>query len=214
VYTKAPPAVVGANNWSGLYFGGQVGFARLNSSLTFDNGFGTVETFGYNPHSAIGGGHIGVQGQWSNWVLGIEGTYNWTKLDQIDKSLLLNGRTRELKIDGIATVVGTIGYAWDHWKLYAKGGWAIGRIDTQTNSHTAPLISIGDATAWQSGFTVGGGLDWMFAPNFVLGVDFNYYNFGFDRTVPVPPYKTSFSDTNAHVYAATVRASYLLNWGR
>jgi len=48
----------------------------LISDYTLNNGAGTIESFNFNPDSVIGGGNVGIQGQWANWVLGIEGTFN------------------------------------------------------------------------------------------------------------------------------------------
>jgi outer membrane immunogenic protein len=63
--------------------------------------------------------------------------------------------------------------------------------------------------AWQSGWTVGGGVDYLLAPNWIAGVDFSYYNFSFDRSAVASSGGTAFwSNSNADVYAVTGRISY------
>jgi outer membrane immunogenic protein len=205
-----PPAPVVVYNWSGVYAGGQGGAAWSNSSYTHFNG--TInENFTFNPGSAIGGPHVGIQGQWNNWVLGLEGTFNWADLNQADPSVLLPNRIRSLRTDEIGTIVGKAGYAWDRWLLYAKGGWADARIRTFAIHTTNGVFS--QATDWQGGWTVGGGLDYMMTPNWIAGIDFNYYKFKFDRflidSAGVP---VSYFNTNSDIYALTFRLSYLFNW--
>ena len=55
----------------------------------------------------------------------------------------------------------------------------------------------------------------MFAQNWIVGVDFNYYNFDFDRSVVLTSGVTSnFNSTNSNIYVVTARLSYLFNLGR
>jgi outer membrane immunogenic protein len=211
LYKAPPPPVQPTPTWAGIYAGGQVGGAWSNSTYTLNNGAGLIENFNFDPASVIGGAHLGVQGQWTNWVLGIEGTFNWTDLSQTDQSVLSPPRMRSLRTDDIATVVGKAGFVWDRWLVVAKGGWADARINTFAIN---PLTGIfGNATQWQGGWTVGGGLDYMLAPNWIAGVDFNYYNFKFDRSATNSDSTIgTWSNTNSNIYAVTARLSYFFNW--
>jgi outer membrane immunogenic protein len=210
-YTKAPMIVDPGYNWSGFYIGGQVGGA------TSRGGYTTVETIGseaftYNPSSAIGGGHLGLQGQWGSWVLGIEGTYSATKLNQTDPSILFAPRTRSLSAQDIATVVGKVGYAAGPWMFYAKGGFADSKIDTFGINPASGVFA--DVNQWRSGYTVGGGIDYMFARNWIAGVDFNYYDFRFTRpTLASSGTAITFASGKDQIYAGMFRLSYLFNWG-
>ena len=209
VYTKAPPPIV--YNWTGCYVGGHVGGAWSSDHFTLDNGAGIVESFSYDPSSWIGGGQLGCQLQSNNLVIGVEGTWSGLNLDQTDVSVLSPPRRRTFKLDEIATVTGRLGYAWDQWMIYGKAGWADARIDTFAIN---PLTSVNiDLNSWQSGFTVGGGIEWMPWQNLVLGAEFNYYNFTFDRSgIASDGTISHFFNTNANVYSAVVRASWLFNW--
>jgi outer membrane immunogenic protein len=207
---KAPPPAI---SWAGIYVGGQVGYAWSNSSYTYNNGAGLIEGFSFNPSSAIGGGHIGIQGQWATWVLGLEGDFNWTDLNQTDISVLAPPRMRSINTRDISTVVGKVGYAWDHWLLYVKGGWADARINTFVINPATGILA--NPTAWQGGATVGGGLDYMMAPNWIAGVDFNYYTFKFDRTaVATDATISTWTGTRSDVYAVMGRLSYLFNFSK
>lgn len=211
-YTKAP-AFVEANNWSGIYIGGQVGYDWAVNKYTYNNGAGIVEDFNESqvksPGSAAGGGHAGIQGQFGNWVLGLEGNYNWTSLKQDDVSVAIQGAPRSLKIDGIAAVVGKVGYSFDRWMIYAKGGWA--DADINTTATTAGVS--GAVKKWQSGYTIGTGIDYKITQNWVAGLEFDYYNFAYNRSVLNTNGTTSaWTNTNANIFALMFSLSYLFNW--
>jgi outer membrane immunogenic protein len=208
------PAVAPAPyfTWTGCYLGAHAGYSWSKDSYTLDNGGGLVESFSYNPSSFMGGGQVGCQYQWNSFVLGAEGTWSGLNLSQTDTSVLSPPRQRTFKLDEIATGTARLGFAWDRTLFYVKGGYAGARIDTFAVN---PLTGVSvDLNNWQSGYTVGGGLEYMPIPNVVLGVEFNYYNFGFDRTGVATDGTTSrFFNTNAEVYSVLGRASYLFNWG-
>ena len=213
VIYKAAPMVVSAP-WAGIYLGGQVGHAWSNGGYTVVQALGS-ESFSFNPNSFIGGGHLGIQDQWGNLVLGVEGTYSELSLDQTQLATLpgVVGSERHLKTDGIATVVGKVGYAWDQWLLYGKGGWADLNISTHTFTPATGVTS--DTSGWVGGYTLGVGIDYMVMRNVILGADFNYYRALTDRTTTFSNgAAATFSGINENIYAVTVRASYLFGLPR
>jgi outer membrane immunogenic protein len=212
---KASPAMVAAHNWTGFYLGGHVGGTWMDASETFTNQFGFADPLDFRASSFIGGGHVGLQGQWGNVVLGIEGSFSATGLDDTVPSINPGGpRTRTVKVEDIATVVGKIGYAADAWMIYVKGGWADLRVNT--GSLNTANNDTSNVTRWHNGWTVGGGFDYMFGQNWIAGVDFNYYTATFDRGVVFSDdgLPGTVTDSRARVYAVTGRLSYLFNWGK
>jgi outer membrane immunogenic protein len=206
------PAVYSVDHfteWTGCYLGGSFGGARSNANYNFDNGSGIVEPFSFDAGSFIGGGQLGCQFEFApKWVLGAEGTFSSVHLQQTDTSAIFgSGFTRALSIDEIASVTARLGYAWDNWMLYTKGGGAGARV----NTHAAATL-LADETDWENGWTVGGGLEYVAWHNIVLGVEFNYYRFNFDRTVSVGGVATQFTDGHADIYSGLFRASYLFNF--
>lgn len=195
--------------WTGCYIGGNVGGAWANADYTFNNGGGTIEPFSFNSRSFIGGGQVGCQFQFTPYlVLGAEGTFSATHLNQTDTSAILgNSFTRALSIDDIATLTARLGYTQDLWMIYAKGGWAGLRVNTQSASTV-----VGDATDWESGWTVGGGIEYMVWKNVVVGAEFNYYRVDFDRTMGVNGITTQFTNAHANTYSVLFRANYLFNF--
>ena len=71
------------------------------------------------------------------------------------------------------------GVAVDAALFYAKGGyaWANNKL-----SVTAPGVTASDSHI-HSGYTIGGGLEYMFAPNWSAKAEYQYYNFGDSRFV-------------------------------
>jgi outer membrane immunogenic protein len=74
--------------WTGLYVGGQVGYAWGAGAVDvsgFDPATVTVirGPLGSNPGGVIGGAHAGYQYQFNQLVLGIEGSVDGTSLLRI-----------------------------------------------------------------------------------------------------------------------------------
>ena len=214
-YTKAPPlGPVAVDSWSGFYLGGQAGGAWLRAGESFINDAGALDPLRFDDASSfIGGGHAGLQGQWGSWVLGVEGTYNWTRLRETVPSINPGApRVRSLAIDDMASVVGKVGYTGGQWLVYVKGGWADLNIHPTSLNPATGVTSTGGG--WKSGWTVGGGVDYQFSKNWIAGIDANYYTADFNGT-------QSFSsgipgqvvNSKAEIYAVTGRLSYLFNWG-
>ena len=215
-YTKAPPVMVEPGyNWSGFYLGGQAGGAWLRANEGFINDAGNLDPLTFDSaNSFIGGGHAGLQGQWGTWVLGVEGTYNWTDLHETVPSINPGfPRVRSLNIDNTASVVGKVGYTGGPWLLYVKGGWADLRINATSLLPTTGLSS-SSGNNWHSGWTVGGGLDYQFSRNWIGGIDGNYYraNFNGVQTFSNGQFG-SVVNSKAEVYSVTARLSYLFSWG-
>jgi outer membrane immunogenic protein len=212
------PMAVPISSWDGVYIGGHVGGAWSRDSYNFDNGAGTNENFSFNPSSFVGGAQVGIQSQSGHRVIGLEGTWSATSLNQTQSSVILaniNGPAqRSLKIDQIATVTGKLGYAWSDMLLYGKIGYAGARMKTSSDN----LIGItSNASGWGNGATVGVGIDYKLYNNIILGAELDYYYVNFKNigagTNP-PGFNVSYNNGQASIFAAMARVSYLFNWGR
>src|SRR4249920_2102777 len=171
-YAKAPaytaPALV--YNWTGFYIGGHVGgaFAGDNSLQSSDARF-------------LGGVQAGFDYQFApNWVLGAEAQYSWLNSGNNNNVIfpagtVVNGRVA----DQIGSVTGRFGYTWGPALLYAKGGyaWRDGNNLSVTNAAGAQLAFFTNGNH-RDGYTVGAGLEYMFAPSWSAKVEYQYYNFG------------------------------------
>ena len=168
VYTKAPPMMAPAQPvlyaWTGLYIGGHLGGAFRSNNSGFNNGFGN------NDARFLGGGQVGADYQFSgNWVLGVEGNYSYLNNDN-NSVLAFPGGSFNRNLRGLASATGRLGYTWGPGLLYFKGGYA--HADTRNNGFGA--FSFNNR---RDGYTLGGGLEYMFAQNWSAKLEYQYYRF-------------------------------------
>ena len=221
VYKAAPPAPppITIYNWSGLYIGGQAGGAFSDSSWTGD---ATIPgLFSSNDHGKdnwVAGGQIGFRQQWGNWVLGVEGMWSATDLNTNNASAALAniglpGQFRGTSIDQIYSVTGQIGYAWDRWLAYAKGGWAGANVELSSfDSFTGATSAVsGNASGW----TAGAGLEYAFAPNWSFGVEYNYYDLSMGDKFAIQSNgaPTTYANYDTQIHTVMGRLNYTFNWG-
>src|SRR6202021_1765823 len=139
-YTKAPPIVQAAYDWSGFYIGINGGGATSRIDWNAD-GFGDE-----GRHDASGGtvgGQIGYRWQvMSSWVFGLEAQGNWADFKGSNASLQFPGQTNQTRIDGFGLFIGQIAYAWDRTLFYAKGGAAVPDNSNHAISTLPPLVGI------------------------------------------------------------------------
>jgi outer membrane immunogenic protein len=172
---KAPaPVVSPATNWSGFYIGVMGGYGVSDEISVSVPGIVGV-TFGSSDLSGgFVGGTIGYnwQAPGSQFVFGIEVDGAWSDIKHSENLGL--GITFEDRIEALGSVTGRLGMAFNTLLLYAKGGFAWGINDM---SLTNGLITISESQT-HTGWTVGGGLEWMFAPNWTLKGEYMYVDLG------------------------------------
>jgi outer membrane immunogenic protein len=202
-YTKAPaytaPAVI--YNWTGFYIGGHVGGAFAgNNSLEGSGG------------RFLGGVQGGFDYQFaSNWVIGAEAQYSW--LANNNSGVLFPGGTLiTANNNQLGSVTGRLGYTWGPALLYAKGGYAwrdSNNIGVSVAGSPAAFTTDGGR---KDGYTVGAGLEYMFAPNWSAKAEYQYYNFGNTTFTggPVEIVGARFRD-DEHTVKAGI--NYRFGWG-
>ncbi len=212
---KAPAVVARPFSWTGCYIGGHLGgdwgtANFIDPSTFFGGGLGefapTGSGAGFGQGAGfVGGGQIGCDYQFAtNWVAGIAGDFSWTNLDGstsnpyafLGGDPLFGGKngvpaTLRDQTDWLASVTGRVGYTWDRWMLYGKGGVAW----EHSRDSIGPLTLFGNAAAFcfastpglscnasgtdtDTGWTVGVGLAWAFADNWSAGIEYDHYGFG------------------------------------
>jgi outer membrane immunogenic protein len=223
-YTKAPVYVPPVYNWTGFYIGGHVGggWASLGSTEiapgTVSFPIGTA--FAKNSMSGfLGGAQGGFNWQTSNLVLGVEGEYSWADVSGTATTVsAVNGFTSTVtaKTKDYALATGRIGYAADNWLFFAKGG---GAWDQGSTSGTGVLASgaLFDTTttsANRSGWVVGVGVEWGFAPNWSAKLEYNHIDFG-STNVAVLSSTGSITNVSSSERVEVVKGgvNYHFNWG-
>ena len=181
-YTKAPPMVQAAYDWSGFYIGINGGGGTSHNS--WDNSVFGPE----GSHDATGGtvgGQIGYRWQQGPIVFGIEAQGNWADFSGDNVSSVFAPDSNRTKIDAFGLFTGQIGYAWNNALLYVKGGAAVtdNKYEVISGLGLGTLASTTD-TRW--GGTVGVGFEYGFAPNWSFGVEYDHLFMGHqDVTFPV-----------------------------
>jgi outer membrane immunogenic protein len=175
---KAPRAApVPLYNWTGCYIGGNVGggWSRMDTTRLFiDPAIPAYLDYGReNDSGFIGGGQVGCDFQTTNWVFGIQGEFDFGNVKGQHNILNLPGFTESNKLDQIYTVAGRIGYLWTPQVLtYAKAGVAYFQNKNQLSfPGGAPFES---SKFTDPGILAGGGIEWMFAPNWSVFAEGNY----------------------------------------
>jgi outer membrane immunogenic protein len=187
VYTKAP-MMAPVFSWTGFYIGGNLGGAWTNSTIN-DSLFGLNFSNGNNA-VFVGGGQVGFNYQVGNVVLGVEGDFDWAANNNNSVTGVVGplGHTFSASANDrwMATVAGRLGYAFDHWLIYAKGGggWVGANSFTVTDVTTGASVNAGSSNTI-SGWLVGGGLEWAFANNWSIRAEYDYFGLS-GRSLTVP----------------------------
>lgn len=168
----APPPAIILYYWSGVYIGGFAGGLWAHKEWTFLAGTSTS----HNANGFFGGGQIGANWQFANnWVIGGQFDWGWTNAD--GSSTCPNpAYTCATDVKNLGSLTGRLGYAANNWLFYVKGGGAWVKDDYEA---TGPDLYTGTRTPW--GWTVGGGVEWGFAPNWSAFAEYDYYGFGTKR---------------------------------
>jgi outer membrane immunogenic protein len=204
-YTKAPPAVAAAlYNWTGPYVGFNAG-AVLNDTRDdiyptgcfLTGACGGVATSNplrsdsvrLNQVGFTGGVQGGYNWQRDRWVFGVEGDINYNGINDgsfINRPLAapLAGNivhTETDKLQWFGTLRGRAGVtATPNLLLYATGGLAFGQIKSAsvTTFTLGGDTYIGSLDDTRVGWTVGGGGEWMVAPNWSIKGEYLYVDLG------------------------------------
>lgn len=150
----------------------------------------TGGTTGINSSGFIFGGQVGCDYQFaSNWVIGVQGSFAGTTIEgnghdpaieAVAEATNLGSGAINIKTRWIGDITGRLGYAGlvPQTLLYVKGGvaWKNERLNI-TPLDTEDQIG-GEFSHTFTGWTVGGGFEWAFAPNWTVFAEYNHYDFG------------------------------------
>ena len=217
-YTKAPPPPPPVYDWSGFYIGANGGWGSQR------NCFNAVDITGVflgaeGCHDATGGvvgGQIGYRWQVTQWVFGVEAQGDWADLRGQNISLLFPAFINRSRMDAFGLFTGQVGYAWNNVLVYVKGGAAVtdNRRDILFAATNAIVGTTNTNTQW--GGTVGVGVEYGFAPNWSVAVEYDHI-FSNNRTTTffVPATNTFFAADRIRgdVDLVTARVDYHFNWG-
>jgi outer membrane immunogenic protein len=207
-YTKAPAYAAPIYNWTGFYIGGHIGGAFAGN-----NNFAGIANNG-NDGRFLGGVQGGADYQFApNWVLGVEGQYSW--LGNNNNAVAFTGAGAGFIYNNnqraIGSATGRIGYTWGPALLYVKGGYAWADTNDSLVFAGAPVAFALDHSH-KDGWTVGGGLEYMFAPSWSAKIEYQYYNFGNSAFVTPAPL-VAFGSFHNDEHTVKAGINYRINWG-
>jgi outer membrane immunogenic protein len=192
--TKAPVPVAAPFTWNGCYVGAHAGYGWGEKGFS-DPGLGAgfaiaplgataeVDTQGW-----LAGGQLGCNMQGGSWVLGIEADYAWANIDGLALDPFFANKNGDPQIlgaetRGLGSVTGRVGYAFDRFLVYGKGGaaWANDRYDAGLFFLGFAGITNFTATETRLGWTVGAGVEYAFWDRWSVKLEYNHYEFGDQR---------------------------------
>jgi outer membrane immunogenic protein len=216
-YTKAPPMIATLYDWTGFYIGINGGGASGHNCWDINDNAGAIVAPAVREgcHDASGGligGQIGYRWQSAGWVFGIEGQGDWADLKGSNTSVFFGpGNINQTKINAVGLITGQVGYAWNNVLWYVKGGAAV------TDSNYKGIIGgvvFDQASEARWGGTVGTGLEFGFAPNWSVAVEYDHLFMGNRNVTLALPGGGAFTRTDnirQDVDMGTVRVNY--HWG-
>ncbi|MEZ5818906.1 MAG: outer membrane beta-barrel protein [Hyphomicrobiaceae bacterium] len=216
-FVQAQPSAAQSYNWTGLYFGGHVGGAWSSSTAQdalapfggyFTTGLG--DTFKFDSSGVAGGGQLGYQLQFGRWVLGAEVAGTWADLHDRHTSPFFPTDRVEMRINPILTATARLGYAWDRWLAYVKGGYAGTDLEMRALD-TVAGVSLNYNDHWVSGYTVGAGIEYALYDGVRIGLDYSYIDLQTERLIAGTTLGTPERfDTTGDIHTVSARINFQL----
>ncbi len=197
-----PPYVAQAFSWTGFYFGGNVGFATLNDTVShYSAGSGcwwtpcsAIQGLHDSGTGLVAGGQLGYNFQSGHTVFGVEADLDWAGVDTTPFNKYPQGGgyfdyTQKTNLDAIGTLRARAGFTMNRLLVYGTGGLAFGQVHNYVNDNNDP--GHWEATQWRTGWTAGGGLEYALANHWTLKGEVLYYDLGtttLNFKAPLVPY--------------------------
>ena len=180
-----PPPLPPIFSWTGCYVGGHIGGLWASKEWSFRDPLlpGLNEPLGEHDVDGFLGGIQGgcdyqFGGPGGGFVIGIAADYAWANADG-EHTRFFNFVGDDVRfrseIDSVASLTGRLGWAWDRFLIYVKGGVAWER----DNYHVRALVLLDEWQAGETrtGFTLGFGGEFAFTNFLSAFVEANWYNF-------------------------------------
>ncbi|TPI65523.1 porin family protein [Mesorhizobium sp. B3-1-3] len=215
----AGPVAGSVYDWSGFYAGAHIGVATGNIGATDftqpSGGFFTelvpagTEGFHFRDTNIAGGVHVGAQYQWDQFVFGGEASWTATGIRKtIVSPYFPDTDTETGRIQHYATVVGKVGYAFDRFLVYAKGGYAGGEVGFKARDNDA-LVTY-EQNEWHNGYALGLGVDYALTDKLSLGIDYTHIDLGSKTSTGNNVFDDGSLGDNPETYKVKARADAVM----
>jgi outer membrane immunogenic protein len=204
-----PPPPAPQSGWTGCHMGINYGLGAGHVQWTDTQADGNIDsdllattarTASTEMSGGVAGGQIGCDLQFGgNWVMGIAGSLNWSDITGTNQDQFNNAWTLRDHIDWYSTVTGRAGFAVGNVLIYSKGGvvFAHNAFEIENSG-----VTLGAPADVRTGWTVGTGIEWAFAPNWSAVIEGGYYSF---------PSKTETFNSATAVAGAFVNPPFTIN---
>jgi opacity protein-like surface antigen len=158
---KAPRIPAPPYDWSGFYFGANLGGAWTNGGLNIpgNNLYGGLTEF-------IGGVQLGYNFQAGHFLFGVEGDFDGATFRHPALPIPTLGSVSQ---NWIGTVAGRVGLVEDRWLVYGKfgGGW----VQSNASLNLPGVVWQGSNTS--SGWLAGVGVEYGFKPHWTIKLEYD-----------------------------------------
>jgi outer membrane immunogenic protein len=120
-----------------------------------------------------GGGHAGLQRQWSNIVLGVEVSYTWADIEVSSGSVVSADTSLAASVRNLVMATGRLGYAYERWLAYAKAGYATAEVDFRSSTTSTGVLTTTSSDR-EHGWTAGIGIEMAVTENISIGAEYDY----------------------------------------
>ena len=146
----------------------------------------------------IGGAHFGYAFRFNNVVLGLEGDFGPSSMSHTTVIPLSEPDTVKSSLIADGSLRMRLGYAMDLVMPYITGGVAFGDIrhnySVYTSSAPYTLTGTYETSRWRTGWTLGTGVEWAFAPFWTARIEYRYTDYGHaNDTLGPPVYASTFT---------------------
>jgi opacity protein-like surface antigen len=219
---RLPPAKVhrarSPYNWTGFYLGADSGYAwqRSTGNLTTASG-ASLMPYGYNATGPFAGSFMGANYQFSQFVVGVEGDWQWSNLTGSNQVLVPLGAAGALPsgpftvsttTKDYGSIRGRLGVALDRFLVFGTGGWATGNPSTAfALTAAAPFVTTG---AKSNGWTAGGGIEYAITDTIIGRIEYRYTDLQTSGFVNIP---ANIADGGTQTPISDFRAGFALKFG-
>ncbi len=194
--------------------------------MSTSSAFAQALVFGNGSNSAsatswVGGAHAGYNWQNNSWVYGIETDISGMHLNSAMNTALTDGLTTantNADVNWYGTLRGRLGWTQGPVLFYGSAGLAYGReaLNSSMSMPSAPLSPSTSTSPVRSGWVAGGGVDYHWTPNVVVGVQYQYVDLGSvslasSTTIAGPFTLAQSANAHAQFQVVTVGISWLFS---
>jgi outer membrane immunogenic protein len=216
--TKAPRPIPAVTTWTGCYIGANVGGGSARERYIDPLAVPPDALGSHDATGVIGGGQIGCDWQTGAWVFGAQGLVDGSGMRGSHFSPVAADFFKT-RIPWFATATVRAGYLLQPSLLaYVRGGAAWKRDEEQVLDGVTGVLEAFARTT-RTGWTVGGGFEYMIAPGWSAFVEGDYLGFG-SRNItftalpePGDPAPVPFPlNIRENVFVAMAGLNYRFNW--